>query len=181
MMTSAARSCAFLQEGSVSYVDDYGVIYDVTVTKIADNTYDIITATRSPGIWGEEAAGSIIDRVLFRRGIITIHRQVIKTTADGYMVLSEGIEQDVGLVKSSFVCEAKPADKFCYHLDSSISDAEDYQVTCGPRWTDPDNAEDSDVTWPDVDAYGNTIPLTIQSFQFVDVWGNNDDLVGTCS
>ena len=170
--------------GSIFYRDDYGTLYTVeweTTDYEGVELLDFTTIIKQPYVPGEEPSGEIIDRQVFRRGVCTIQRQIFAMTEDGYVVVAEGESQTICNIQTTFRCAAGPTDPFLYHLDSYVCDEVTSVVTCGPRFTDPDEPDDDHVRFPDVAADGSVIydPLE-QPFQFVDVWANEEDLISVC-
>lgn len=159
-------------------MDSYGVIYN-SVWSTTASGFDITTTIKQPRVWGEANQGYKQGHALFRRGLVSVDRQIIAVGTDGYTIVAEGGQQDVQFFQSSFPCGPKPTDPFCYHFNNWATDEAEENVVCGPRWTDPD--EDNDVVWGDVaDSDGTVTTSSPELFQWVDVWGNDEELVGTC-
>lgn len=180
MEAKQISGCSLPSSGSFTFQDDYGVIYEVEWDTTASGL-DITTITKQPRIWGETGDGFRDGNVLFRRGLISSHRQIIRSDPDGYVIVSEGTSQQVGYYQSNFPCGPLPTDPFCYHLDCALADEIEALAACGPRWTDPENPDDDIVAWGTVmETAGDVEAVSQQLFQWVDVWGNDDDLVSTC-
>ncbi|MBD3407273.1 MAG: hypothetical protein GF411_14230 [Candidatus Lokiarchaeota archaeon] len=138
------------QNGSYDYVDDYGLIYHVE-WESANNRIDIISEVFDPRVWGEDEQGFIENRRVYRRGIVTITRQIIMNTPYGYMVTAEGSEQYIDTRQTNYICpDTKPDDPFTKHLDSMVRDDIDNIVVTGARWGDVDESTDSDNKWSGV-------------------------------
>lgn len=166
--------------GSFRYVDDYKTIYEVT-WETTTSGLDITTVTKVPYVWGQPDTGYRRGTALFRRGIVTTHRQIIANDPTGYVIRSEGFTQAVDFFQVNFPCGAQPYDPFGYHLNNGVSDSDDLIVTCGPRWADPDEAGDDNVSWGDISATGgDLVDITAQSFQWIDAWSNDEVLDSTC-
>lgn len=180
MEAKTKSGCSFPSSGSISYRDDYDIIYYVT-WETTNSGLDITTVIHDGRVPGQVADGYRDGYALFRRGLITIKRQIIVITDVGYTIISEGDSQEIGYFQSTFPCGPRFVDPFCYHLDNAMSSDVEIVVSCGPRWTDPDVVADDDVTWGDVDLTdGLVVAESIQNFQWVDVWGQTDDLQSTC-
>lgn len=174
------RGCSTPASGNFVFQDDYGIIYRVS-WETSRSGFDITTVIQDPRVPGEPGQGYKVGNALFRRGIVTVDRQILVDTADGYLIQSAGGSQHVDFFQSSFPCGPKPVDPFCYHVDNPLSEETDFIVTCGPRWTDPDEDIDDIVAWGDVDETGGlVVPASMQLFQWVNVWGQDDALQSTC-
>jgi hypothetical protein len=113
--------------------------------------------------------------------LISSQRQIIANTDSGYIIVSEGHNQEIGFYQASFPCGPLPTDPFCYHLNCGITDQIEFIANCGPRWTDPDNPNDLIVTWGDVEiTVGGVIQITAQLFQWIDVWSDDEVIDSTC-
>lgn len=172
-------------EGKVHYKDDYGIIYDVNWVYV-NNVLDILTVTKQPNVWGEPDTGYVSNRRVFRRGIITSIRQIIRVNDGGYELIGEGVEQKVDYFQSNALCgDEQFVDNFCFHLDCYVTDQLDFEVICGPRWV---RCDDDFVEWPSLvlDSAGNvtgvSVPENKQSFEWIDVWNNDEslDVTGKC-
>jgi phage tail P2-like protein len=175
-----------LPEGSVYWKDDYDVIHEIAWVYHGD-IIDILTTTKSPHVWGEEDTGYVSGYQVFRRGIITSVRQIIRINDDGtYEIRGEGSSQVVDYFRTNVLCGEKPfVDNFCYHYDCIMSDKVDTQMVCGPRWV---SCEDDEVQWPSLVTdsagivQGLEVPENIQPFGWINAWGNveADDITGVC-
>jgi hypothetical protein len=173
----------FPESGSIFYKDSYGQLYTVGwETNIVDGQefLDFTTIVKIPYVWGEEDQGFIKNRQVFRNGICMTQRQIFAITDDGYEIVAEGESSFLCLVQTTFNCGDEPSDPFKYHLDSYVCDEVQALVTCGPRFTDPELPENY-VAFDEVAVTGGTSTLPgRQPFQFVDVWGNDEDLDAFC-
>ena len=177
---------SILPEGSVYWKDEYDVIHEINWV-YQDNFIDILAVTKSPHVWGEEDSGYMSGYQVFRRGIITSVRQIIRINDDGtYEIRGEGSTQKIDYFRTNVLCGEQPfVDNFCYHLDCIMSDKVDTQVVCGPRWVP---CEDDEVQWPMLvldssgTVVGTEVSENVQPFAWVNVWGNQeeDDLTGVC-
>ena len=174
---------SFPPAGSMLFQDDYSTIYEITWETIEHNGVDLLdftTVTKQPSVWGSADEGYVRDRIVYRRGICTTTRQIIEPTSVGYTIIAEGTSQVICTFATTFRCGSiQPLDVFTYHMSGMPFDEFDEVVTCGPRFTDPafdlsGGMAGEDVVWADVDVTGNIIQIAgKQSFQFVDVWGDN--------
>jgi hypothetical protein len=168
-----------LPQGSFRYKDDYGVIYEGAWT-FTNNVLDITYVTKSPSVWGEEPSGYVTDLRVFRRGIVTTTRQRIRVFDNGtYEILGTSSTQKIETFQHNVACNDLPfVDNFCYHVDCMVQDIIDGIVTCGPRWTEVNDAQ---VEWADliIDSNGDVIgfdtPPGIQPMFFINVWGDSDE------
>jgi len=142
-------NCRLPAAGAVFYRDPTGTLYEVSWTTAA--YLDITTITKQPYVWGEDpqlpAAPPVRAGALWRRGLITVQRQLLAGHPSGYVIVSEGANQYIGDYQDSFPCGPQPLDCFCYHLDSAVADDVSALITAGARWTDPDNPTGVAVTW----------------------------------
>lgn len=180
MEAQTKRGCSFPGSGSFVYQDAYDIIYR-TSWETTRSGLDITTIIQDPRVPGQIQQARRDGRTLFQRGLVTIDRQILVDTDDGYMILSSGGSQEVEFFQTSFPCGPKPIDPFCYHLDNLFSETIAGVVTCGPRWTDPDVVADDVVTWGDVDQTdGLVVAESAQLFQWVSIWDQSDALESTC-
>lgn len=147
--------------GQFTYRDQYDTIYEVSWhTTLGPGRgvgqLDITTVIKQPYVWGQPDSGVVHDHTLFRRGIVTAHRQVLSLHQSGYMIVSEGTDQSIQLFQASFPCGPQPGNPFLYHLNSRVVDELDARVVDGPRWADPASDGDAALTW--------------DGLQFMDVW-----------
>ena len=145
---------------------------------------DIVYLTKQPYVWGEPIQGFMKGRIVWRKGIITLTRQVYYYNNGVWTEYSKQAEQTVDYFQMNLDCGQPPyVDNFCYHFDCCVDDQFDGLVICGTRWVD---LSDYQVVWPDLvtDSYGvvtgvNT-PPGLQPFMFMDVWDNKETLVTVC-
>lgn len=181
MEAKVRRDCSVPATGNFVYQDEYGIVYRVS-WETSRSGFDITTMIQDPRVPSQAPAGFRQGRVLFRRGLVTVDRQILQDTDDGYLIVSTGGSQEVGFFQTSFPCGPQPVDPFCYHLSNCVVDEIDLIMVCGPRWTDPDEGDDDIVAWGDVDVTdGLVISESPQLFQWVDVWSQDDSLQSTCS
>lgn len=161
--------------GNVFYKDHYDTIYHIEWATIGP-VIDFTIITMQPYVWGKPQRGYISNGILFKFGIVTIQRQVLKIIDGGYEIVAEGSSQYEDFIQMNFPCETGPVDNFKYHLNCSTTDKVDCVVSSGPRWADPDDINDSDVIWGDINPDGSAIDITVtggvDTLEWVDVWGN---------
>lgn len=160
--------------GSIFYKDEFEVQYRVEWQTI-NNAIDMTSTTYTPYVWGQPAKGYIKNGLVFRQGIVTVTRQIIQTSNGGYEIVAEGSSQTVDYFQTNFPCGGGPQDTFKHHLDSSVLDDTHVKVAEGPHWADPDDSDDSDAIWGDVESDGSpdsNITLTGEAdiLEWIDVW-----------
>lgn len=159
------------QSGNIFYIDEYDQQY-ITEWSTTNGVIHIISTVKMPQIWGEADSGYIQNGIVYRKGLITVTRQLLRITSDGYDVVAEGIDQYHDYFRTNFNCVEGPSDIFKFHINNSIVDGCSGIAETGPRFADPDVAIDSDAIWGDIDSDG--LPLTTsvdgEIFGFIDVW-----------
>lgn len=156
--------------GRILFKDDYDTLYEVD-WKTVGGAIDLTSIVGQPFVWGKAASGYIRDGVLFRRGVVTITRQVLRPFDGGYEIVAEGSSQYEDDIQMNFPCQVGPTDPFQYHLNHPIVDELQTVVTDGPHWADPEEAIDDDMLWGDLDSNGDPIVVSGTPFEFIDVWG----------
>ncbi len=155
--------------GRIFYKDWSDTIYHL-VWETIGGAIDFTLTVGTPFVWGREPAGSVRDGVLYRRGVVTITRQILRPITGGYEIVAEGVSQYEDEIQMNFPCETGPTDTFTYHLNRPASDEVTAIMTDGPRWADP--IDDPDVVWTDLDSGGDAVATTgTIPFEFIDVWG----------
>lgn len=175
---------SFPPNGHIFYRDDYDQLYEVTweTLQVGDDfLLDFTVITKQPYVWGEPNQGFVKDRTVYRRGICTVWRYIIGPHDDGYIILAEGMSQIICTFQTSFNCVENPQDNFVHHVDSYVCATVKNLVSCGPRFSDPDNPGDVPVAFGHFNTAGEieADPGT-QLFQFVSVWDQDDDLTSIC-
>lgn len=160
--------------GSIFTQDSYQTQYEVDWETIGGDL-DITTITKTPYVWGEEPSGFIKNGILFRRGMISVERQIIRYLPNGYEIIAEGNSQFEDFIQMNFPCEEGPTDPFAHHVDCGILDVPYIKVLEGPHWADPDDSDDSDAIWGDLESDGSPVSeLTVTGgfdiLSWVDVW-----------
>lgn len=159
--------------GKVFYKDEYDQFYDVQWETV-NGLIDITTIIKQPYVWGEEPQGYVKNGIVFRLGIVTVERQIIRVFDGGYEIVAEGASQVRDYIQMNFPCETGPLDNFRFHFNCGITDETVFKVTEGPHWADPDDPEDSDAVWGTVDSDGSSGELTTtggaEPLEWIDVW-----------
>lgn len=153
--------------GTIFYQDEFQTIYHVVWTTIGD-VIDFTSTVKQPFCWGKADSGFIRGGILYRRGIVTVTRQVLRPNAAGYEIVAEGSSQYEDDVQMNFPCQDRPTDTFKYHLDYPLVDDDEIVVTDGPRWADLD---DTEAVWTNLDVSGNPSATSGDPLEFIDVWG----------
>lgn len=170
--------------GNIFFVDSWGQQNEVfweTIVSPFGTLLDTTTIIRQPYVWDSEDEGYIENFKVFRRGICTTERSVIQVVDDGYIILAEGSTQEICVFQTTFPGQPQPSDPFKYHLDHDICDSDELLVTCGSRWTNPEEENDDEVVWSDVSMDGEiSFGTSEQPFQWIDVWSNDEDLTAVC-
>jgi len=171
--------------GRFKWADEWGTIFDVSFQSTG-NTLDITWAVFEPRVWGESDTGFVDGRQVFRKGVITLRKQVTKIVDGQIYILTDLAEQSVGYFQSNLVCgDERFVDPFVFHVDCGITDDVEFDIECGPAWTDPSNPIDPS-SWPtiEVDSSGNVIigPVTgdAQIFYWINAWGNDEEITSNC-
>lgn len=171
---------SFPESGSLFYKDDYDVLYEVvwdTLTLDGTEVLDFTTIVKQPFVWGEEPQGYIRNKVVYRRGVCTTIRQIFTPGVSGYTVFAEGMSQIICVFPTTFSGEDVPEDRFEHHVDNAVSDFFEHEILCGPRFSDPEDVGANPIVFADVNAAGNIVHiLGKQSFQFVDIWSQDDNI-----
>jgi len=160
------------ESGHIFTEDEYKAQYVVDWETVRGDL-DITTEIRQPYVWGEEPDGFVKNNILFRRGMITVKRQIIRPLDEGYMIVAEGSSQYIDYIRMNYPCGGGPTDPFTYHCNCSVLDEIECIVTEGSRWADPDNPEDTDIIWGDMETDGSLVPTTDDVLiEWDDVWSN---------
>ena len=171
---------SFPDSGTLFYRDDYDQLYEmIWETVIIDGAeyLDFTTIIKQPYVWGEPDQGFIKDKVVHRRGICTTIRQVFVSSPSGYTILAEGMAQIICVFPTTFSGDDVPEDQFEFHTDSAVSDFLEQEITCGPRFSDPEDIGGNSILFPQVNASGNIVHIPgSQTFQFVNVWKQDDNI-----
>lgn len=162
--------------GNIFYQDEYSQFYKVNWETVGD-VIDITTTTQQPHVWGEPDEGFVKNGILFRKGIITIHRQILSILSDGYIIVAEGVSQYVDYIQMNYPCGPTPSDPFVFHLDCAVQDEVPVKVLEGPHWADPTDPDDVDAIWGDLNPDGSSLEEVTMTegadiLSWTDVWSN---------
>ena len=160
--------------GNIFFQDEYEQQYLVDWETVG-GVLDITTEVRQPYVWNEEPSGFIKNGILFRQGIITIHRQVLELLSDGYIIVAEGVSQFRDFIQMNFPCEQGPTDPFEFHLDCAVLDKMHFKVLEGPHWADPTDSDDDNAIWGDLNPDGSPLDTVTliggaEILEWVDIW-----------
>ena len=154
------NECTVPPNSSVEYQDEYGIIYEIE-WNLSEDTLDITVTKKDPRIPGEEPDG-YVETVpegikIFRKGVVTVVRRIIKYVGDTSYVDAEGSEVTVGYFQTNKVCNDSFDDPFIYGINCAIHDSVELLVTDGPHWM-PSETDTGDPVylWADTDT---TAPL----------------------
>lgn len=159
--------------GEIFYKDHYGQIY-LSEWSTTDDVTDITTTIKQPYIWGEDQDAFVKDGVLYRLGIVTTIRQLLRIFDGGYEIIADGSDQSTEYIQMNFPCQTGPQDKFAYHLDHLVTNDTEFIMTEGPRWADVDSEEDEEAVWGHVNSDGSVSDPTMTGettpLKWIDVW-----------
>lgn len=116
-------NCEFPVGGKIKHKDDYGIIY-VAEWEAHSNRIDITWTTYDPRVSGEDPEGFVVDKQVYRKGIITTTRQVLdRDEDDNVTIVEETYEQKVDFFRTTFDCGDEVFnDEFRYHYDCAVTD-----------------------------------------------------------
>ena len=148
-----------------------------------EEVLDITYETFQPRVWGEDSDGHIKNGKVFRKGTLTIIRQIFVLENGQWTLNSEGTKQEVTYRQTNYDCDwPTPEDKFIHFHEYQIRDEVQMRVTCGPHWTDPDEDGDFLTAWSGIDVGswdfdigpGTGGVCTLTPMTFIDVWESYD-------
>lgn len=155
--------------GHIFYQDEYDQKYEV-YWSTANGTIDITTVIQQPYVWGPDQEAKIINRTLYRKGIVTVQRQVIEILDDGYVIIAEGSSQYYDYIQMNFNCEPGPTDNFRFHLDSGFDDQTLTNISSGSCWADPFSEIGNPCVWCDLNSDGSPVIDSGNFIQWIDCW-----------
>jgi len=158
--------------GKIFFVDEYDQqYYNDWIT--VDGVLNITSVTKTPYVWGESDSGYIKNNILYRKGIITVVRQLLKLIDSKYVIIAEGKDQYIDYFQTSFTCANLPKDTFKYHYNNNLADDSSAVIMSGSRFADPDEENDDLMIWGDIDNLGNATTTSVDGeiLEFIDVWG----------
>ncbi len=160
----------FPPEGEFSFKDSSGTIHEINWETI-DFYLDVVTITKEPRVWGvSDKAGSLINREVYRDGIITTARQIFISTDSGWQLTAEASEQEVGRFKSTYLCAPPFTDPFPNTLNHNLQDVLAWAVTCGSAWASAEEDSSENVEWAGVSGPGEGV----QPLVWIDIFGEQD-------
>lgn len=114
--------CNFPSDGHFKYVDPYGIIHIVDWEAFGTRI-DITFTTFDPRVPGQPDEGFILNKQVYRRGVITTTRQIVEKVDGVVEILSENSVQDIDFFRVTFECGDEIAtDPFRNHYDCAVSD-----------------------------------------------------------
>lgn len=156
--------------GNLFYSDDYGQIYEVEWYTDNNGILIVKTVSKQPYVWGEVEQFKYENGILYKKGIISTVIQSIKDINGGYIILSEGSNQEVAYIQVNFPCSTQPSDRFLYHLNNFISVDINNVISDGSCWTD---IYDSNIViWGNINNDGtiSDVPTNGLMLQWLDIW-----------
>lgn len=158
-------NCNISEQGNFEYQDDYGIIYDIE-WRFSLDVLDITVMRKDPNIPLQEPDGytEFENGILkiYRKGIITIVRRIIRYDINGSYTEAEGHESYIDYFRSNKVCDEKPFENpFSYGINCAAQDNVQMLVTIGSSWHDPVEELGTEYYWSD--------PLnpTISDFEWI--------------
>ncbi len=158
------------ESGSIFFKDEYDQIY-ITQWSTSDGKLDITSVVKQPYVWGKDNEGYIRNGVLFRKGIVTIRRQILTQTSNGYIIISEGSQQSIEDIQMNYPCSVGPVDNFRYHFDNNLVEEVSLSISDGSSWASP--SDGNDVIWGEVEEDGSVIDSNSDNsivVETMDVW-----------
>lgn len=158
--------------GSVFYQDEYQTFYDVQWETI-NGLLDITTTIKQPFVWGEESEAFIKNGTLFKKGIITVERQILRIYGGGYEIVASGASQILDFIQMNFPCGGGPVDNFKYHFNCSVLDETIIKVSDGSHWVDITETDHVSSIWGNVNLDGSVVnpnPTDASALEWIDVW-----------
>lgn len=135
-----------------NYTDSYGILYSYKWT-ITGDMMDLITVIKDPRVPGEpdsghvEAAGNGF--VVYRRGVVSLQRQILKATGNGYVILSEGNKAEIKEFQSKFQCE-DTSSPFYYNLECGVTESVEFLSGTETIIKSPPDPTDEAIFYPAV-------------------------------
>lgn len=134
-----------------NFVDDYGIIH-AAVWRVNGDQIDITFMTQDPRIPGEEQQQGRVVKYgrgfrVYKRGITTITRQIIKATSSGIVILGEGTTQEIGEFQTTFGCDdIQKNDPFIHHLGAGVVDEIEFIIGSITQ-VEPERQQSNDYVW----------------------------------
>jgi len=129
-------SCDIPSTGKFRYKDDYGIIYE-NEWVLMEDVIDITVITKDPRVPYAVDEGYIDDDGrIFKKGVISTVRQIIKIVDGSYIILAEGTDSVIAFFQVNVVCgDIRFENPFSYGIDCAVSDEVEFIVTGGPAWS----------------------------------------------
>lgn len=147
-----------------NYVDAYGIVYSAFWKQDGD-LIDITFIKRDPIVPGVGTSGRIVKTKnglrIFRTGVITATREVLRLCNDTTIVVKRGSSQVIGEFQATFGCGEEKGDPFHEHLDHSVTDQVEFLMGTSILLSDPE--EETFVWEPQVvvDETGNVVAFDL--------------------
>jgi len=160
----------FPPEGSFGYKDSYGTIYEIYWETI-DYYLDIVIITKEPRVWGTSyKTGQLINREVYRDGLITTARQIFISVNSGWQLVGEASEQVRGRFQTTFLCGTTFTDPFAAHLGHNIQDTVGWAVIqCG-------SGDVTSTALSGVDGPGSDV----ETLFWDNIFGDQQDITAVC-
>lgn len=156
-----------------NYVDPYGIVHSARWT-ISNDILDITFTTKDPRIPGEPEIGRVFrdgrNVRIFRTGVVTVIRQLLRVTSGGYAIIGEGTDQRIAEFQTTFGCGDISSDTpVLYKYDNNILDQVEFEsgtiITQDPEpsaeyqwWPSVSVGTSNTFTLPDTGRFG---PVTV--------------------
>jgi hypothetical protein len=158
--------------GSIFFKDQYDQQYKVDWTT-NNNVIDITTIIMQPYVIGSPPLGYVRSNTIYKKGLITVKRQIIRLIEGGYIIQAEGIESYIDDIQITYPCGGGPIDNFKHHLNNYSQDDCNGIVIDGPHWSDISESGIGCI-WDDLNNDGSPAGLTVTGganiLYWVDVW-----------
>jgi hypothetical protein len=159
--------------GSVFYKDEYDTLYKID-WETTGGIVDVTSIVETPFVYGIPRRAFKDGYTLYRYGMISVQRQLIRPSDSGYEIVAEGTASYLDYIKMSHNCDRVPIDNFVHHLDYRTIDETEMRSVAGPHWADPSEQDDDDCLWADVGSSGTEeMTHTTAGYDlltYVDVW-----------
>lgn len=114
-----------------NYVDPYGIVHSARWL-ISNDILDITYTTKDPRIPGEPEIGRVFrdgNRVrVYRTGLVTVTRQLLRVTNGGYVIIGEGTNQTVAEFQATFGCgDDYSHNPLLYKFNNNILDQVEFE------------------------------------------------------
>lgn len=146
-----------------NYTDSAGIIHSAR-WKLSGDVLDITFITRDPRVPGEPDVGRIVKKGrsarIFRTGIVTVTRQLLRVGPEGYVVLGQGVAQQASEFQTTFGCGDEFSDPFVYKFNTNVLDQ--VELEGGTVMVqDPEAAAVVDLQWWPSAVYGTVSTFSL--------------------